>query len=118
MKLATVFSGIGAIEQALHRMGIDYEIVFVCDNGDVELNLLEGKELEEYTDNHRLDFCALVFVSILDNGCIYFLAGSRAGWAAEVLPVRDIHDHAMTEGVGAFFMQTVPALQEAFVRNG
>ena len=76
------------------------------------------EELEEYTDNHRLDFCALVFVSILDNGCIYFLAGSRAGWAAEVLPVRDIHDHAMTEGVGAFFMQTVPALQEAFVRNG
>ena len=49
MKLATVFSGIGAIEQALHRMGIDYEIVFACDNGDVELNLLEGKELEEYT---------------------------------------------------------------------
>ena len=28
MKLATVFSGIGAIEQALHRMGIDYEIDF------------------------------------------------------------------------------------------
>lgn len=49
MKLATVFSGIGAIEQALHRMSIDYEIVFACDNGDVELNLLEGKELEEYT---------------------------------------------------------------------
>jgi len=48
MKLATVFSGIGAIEQALHRMGIGYEIVFACDNGDVELNLLEGEELEEY----------------------------------------------------------------------
>ena len=47
MKLATVFSGIGAIEQALHRMGINYEIVFACDNGGVELNLLEGKELEE-----------------------------------------------------------------------
>ena len=49
MKLATVFSGLGAIEQALHRMGIDYEIVFACDNGDVELNLLDGDELEEYT---------------------------------------------------------------------
>lgn len=49
MKLATVFSGIGAIEQALHRMGIDYEIVFACDNGDVELNLLDGDELEDYT---------------------------------------------------------------------
>ena len=54
MKLATVFSGIGAIEQALHRMGIDYEIVFACDNGDVELNLLEGQELEEYTKLKKL----------------------------------------------------------------
>lgn len=54
MKLATVFSGIGAIEQALHRMSIDYEIVFACDNGDVELNLLEGKELEEYTKLKKL----------------------------------------------------------------
>ena len=54
MKLATVFSGIGAIEQALHRMGIDYEIVFACDNGDVELNLLEGQELEDYTKLKKL----------------------------------------------------------------
>lgn len=54
MKLATVFSGIGAIEQALHRMGIDYEIVFACDNGDVELNLFEGHELEEYTKLKKL----------------------------------------------------------------
>ena len=54
MKLATVFSGIGAIEQALHRMGIDYEIVFACDNGDVELNLLEGTDLEEYTRLKKL----------------------------------------------------------------
>lgn len=54
MKLATVFSGIGAIEQALHRMGIAYEIVFACDNGDVELNLLEGKELDDYTKLKKL----------------------------------------------------------------
>ncbi len=54
MKLATVFSGIGAIEQALHRLGIDYEIVFACDNGDVELNLLEGKELDDYTKLKKL----------------------------------------------------------------
>ena len=54
MKLATVFSGIGAIEQALHRMGIDYEIVFACDNGDVELNLLEGQDLEDYTKLKKL----------------------------------------------------------------
>ena len=37
IKLATVFSGIGAIEHALNRMGIDNEIVFACDNGDVDI---------------------------------------------------------------------------------
>ena len=39
LKLATVFSGIGAIEHALDRMQIEHEIVFACDNGDVELEL-------------------------------------------------------------------------------
>lgn len=37
IRLATVFSGIGAIEHALLRMGIDYRIVFACDNGDVDI---------------------------------------------------------------------------------
>ncbi len=54
MKLATVFSGIGSIEQALRRMGKDYEIVFACDNGDVEFNLLSGKDLEDYTKLTKL----------------------------------------------------------------
>lgn len=39
IKLATVFSGIGAIEHALDRMQLEHEIVFACDNGDVELDL-------------------------------------------------------------------------------
>ena len=37
IRLATVFSGIGAIEHALDRMGVEHEIVFACDNGDVEI---------------------------------------------------------------------------------
>lgn len=37
IRLATVFSGIGAIEHALDRMGIEHEIVFACDNGDVDI---------------------------------------------------------------------------------
>lgn len=37
IKLATVFSGIGAIEHALKRMGVEHEIVFACDNGDVDI---------------------------------------------------------------------------------
>ncbi len=38
MKLGTVFSGIGAIEHALDRMNIEHEIVFACDNGDIEID--------------------------------------------------------------------------------
>lgn len=34
LRLATVFSGIGAIEQALLRTHTNHEIVFACDNGD------------------------------------------------------------------------------------
>ena len=37
IRLATVFSGIGAIEHALKRMGLEHKIVFACDNGDVEI---------------------------------------------------------------------------------
>lgn len=37
LRLATVFSGIGAIEHALDRMNIPHEIVFACDNGDVDV---------------------------------------------------------------------------------
>lgn len=48
VRLATVFSGIGAIEQAFLKMGIAHEIVFACDNGERELLLLSPAELREY----------------------------------------------------------------------
>lgn len=32
LRLATAFSGIGAIEHALHRLNVDYKIVFASDN--------------------------------------------------------------------------------------
>lgn len=47
IRLGTLFSGIGAIEQALLRMGLDYRIVFACDNGELELKLLPIKEQSE-----------------------------------------------------------------------
>lgn len=37
MKVGTVFSGIGAIEHALLRMDLDHELMFACDNGDVDI---------------------------------------------------------------------------------
>lgn len=42
IRLATVFSGIGAVEQALKQMNIDYKIVFACDNGERYLDINQG----------------------------------------------------------------------------
>lgn len=47
IKLGTVFSGIGAIEQALIRLNIDHEIEFACDNGDVQIDVDYEKELKK-----------------------------------------------------------------------
>lgn len=47
VKLGTVFSGIGAIEQALIRLGIDHEIEFACDNGDIDVDIDYDKELKK-----------------------------------------------------------------------
>ena len=38
LKIATVFSGIGAAEQALKQLNIPHKIVFACDNGERYLN--------------------------------------------------------------------------------
>lgn len=47
MKLATVFSGIGAIEQALKKLNIKNEIVFACDTGeryiDIDVDIIKNE---------------------------------------------------------------------------
>ena len=45
LQVATVFSGIGAPEFALRRLGVPHEIVFACDNGEISYKLSE-KEIE------------------------------------------------------------------------
>ena len=47
IKIGTVFSGIGAIEQALKRMNLDHEIEFACDNGDIEIDIDYSSELKK-----------------------------------------------------------------------
>ena len=48
IRLATVFSGIGAIEHAFDRMGIEHKIVFACDNGEIDiLNKDVGMNIDE-----------------------------------------------------------------------
>ncbi|WAG30654.1 class I SAM-dependent methyltransferase [Staphylococcus chromogenes] len=41
LRLATVFSGIGAIEHALERLNIPYDIIFASDNGDRNIDIDE-----------------------------------------------------------------------------
>ncbi len=50
IKLATLFSGIGAIEQALKQLEIDYKISFACDNGERELPY-DKEEIEDQLKN-------------------------------------------------------------------
>lgn len=50
IKLATLFSGIGAIEEALIKRGIEYKIVFAADNGERELKS-SREEIESLTVN-------------------------------------------------------------------
>lgn len=38
LRIGTLFSGIGAAEFALKRLGIPHEIVFACDNGEIMLS--------------------------------------------------------------------------------
>lgn len=47
LKLATVFSGIGAIEQALKRLSIEYQIEFACDNGDIKIDVDYDQEIKK-----------------------------------------------------------------------
>ena len=48
IRLGTLFSGIGAVEQALNLMNIDHANVFACDNGELELKLLPIVQQNEY----------------------------------------------------------------------
>lgn len=65
IRLATCFSGIGAIEHALNRMSIDNKIVFACDNGDVDI--LTKKIDLDITEMEK-EFASLEgIISSLDN---------------------------------------------------
>ena len=52
IRLATLFSGIGAIEQSLIRLHQDYELVFACDNGEIEIDIDVEKAKKEIAQLH------------------------------------------------------------------
>lgn len=47
LKVATVFSGIGAFEFALKRLNVNHEILFACDNGNRSIDINVSNELEK-----------------------------------------------------------------------
>ncbi len=53
LRVATVFSGIGAFEQALNKNNIQHEIVFACDNGERELKIDE-QDIKKYIKENNL----------------------------------------------------------------
>ncbi len=52
IKLATVFSGIGSVEQSLIKMNIPSDIVFACDNGERYIDL-SNHEIKQIKDKLR-----------------------------------------------------------------
>ncbi len=55
IRLATVFSGIGAVEFALKRLGLDYSIVFACDNGERDVEYNHQKEFKKIASMKTVD---------------------------------------------------------------
>ena len=51
IRIATVFSGIGAAEQALQQMKVPHEIIFACDNGERYLEQTK-EEIDEIIAQH------------------------------------------------------------------
>ena len=54
LRIATVFSGIGAFEQALKKLNIDYDIMFACDNGEREISQ-SHEEIKEFCSRNGFD---------------------------------------------------------------
>ena len=46
LRVATLFSGVGAFEQALKQMGVNHRIVFACDNGERYLKTTQAEIVE------------------------------------------------------------------------
>jgi len=53
IKLATVFSGVGAIEFAFKRLNIEHEVICACDNGEREVFINYEEEIENVKKLHN-----------------------------------------------------------------
>ena len=91
IRLATVFSGIGAIEHALDRMQLEHEIVFACDNGDVELDI---KTTEDELDTMNV---SLTFLTNEIDNMRATATGTNADYAEQLERMLQGAQNAMQE---------------------
>ena len=112
IRLATVFSGIGAIEQALLRQHYKHEIVFACDNGDqtpfkcnasstTECRALFD-ELKTFAENARPNTRTLrSALELIENQIEVLASLFNGGVARSKRPEREIKDrtHMLYEAV-------------------
>ena len=66
IRIATVFSGIGAAEEALRQLGVEHQIVFACDNGERYLPQPAeeiSKLLENFSKENREKVIGLLYDS-------------------------------------------------------
>ena len=74
IRLATLFSGIGAIEQALLKQKLDYKIIFACDNGERELPYSKEeilKKMECMSLEEKNDYINKLYNSLDKPNCMY-----------------------------------------------
>ena len=96
IKLGTLFSGIGAIEQTFLKMGLLHDIVFACDNGEREI--AQSREeidrlLEDAADNEKE---AIIRDLYLTKGENYMERSYKANY--EIAPERFFQDIRFLNG--------------------
>ncbi len=86
-RIATVFSGIGAVEHALQRMNIPHKIVFACDNDNfvkdsyfANYEIDESKWISDIKDINGKEFTGKVDLFVGGSPCQSFsMVGKRKG---------------------------------------
>jgi DNA (cytosine-5)-methyltransferase 1 len=87
LKIATLFSGIGAIEHALERLGVKNEIVFACDNDKfvkqsyfANYNISDEKWFDDIYDINGANFLGSIDILVGGSPCQSFsMIGKRMG---------------------------------------
>ena len=65
IRVGTVFSGIGAFEFALKRLNIDHDIVFACDNGEIDIELENVEDVKKEVFSFDSSFEKKIFIDNL-----------------------------------------------------